>query len=256
MKSLRLPIIILSLLCVIFLIFGAWQFVAREQEKKNREVSERTLDEITQAKEQLQKELDDQKKVKGDLESQLSELTTKVQSLQMKAETLAAQIADERKAKEEALAQLENKDKEIEDAMASVENEKSARTSLQEQFEKMKKEYLAVQDELKTVKINNEDLSKQLQELQARGAVELDKIVVKPGAGIEGKVLVVNKEFNFIVVGAGNNKGITPGVVFGIYRGGTLVGKAKVEKVYETMSAANIMPDSGDIREQDIAKVM
>lgn len=256
MKALRLPLIILSLLCVVFLLFAVQQFMGREQEKKTRLVTEKTLEETMLARDQAQKELDDQKRLRADLESQLTEVKTSVSSLQDKAERLAAQIADEKRAKEDAVAQLSEKSKEADELRANYESEKRERLSLQEQYEKIKKEFSSVQEQLKTAKVANENLTKQLEELQANKEVQLDKIVVKPGVDAEGKVLVVNREFNFIVVAAGNNKGITPGVTFGIYRDKKLIGKAQVEKVYETMSAANIMPDSAEIREGDIAKAM
>lgn len=256
MKSARFPLIILSLLCVIFLLVSVQQFLGGQKEKNSRAVTEKVLDETKQAKDQLQKELDEQKKLKSELELQVTDLKGKVTSLQDQAETLAAQIADERKAKEDALAQLSERTKEVEDIRTNFESAKKEHLSLQGQYDKINKEYETLQQQLKTVKAANDNLTKQLQDLEANKEVELDKIVVTPGAEAEGKVLVVNKEFNFIVVSAGNNKGLRPGVVLNIFRDGKFVAKVQVEKVYETMSAANIMPNGGDIREGDIAKAM
>lgn len=256
MKSFRLIIILLTILCVVFLVFGVVSFSGLQTEKKTRVATENSLKDLTASKEDLLKQVDESKKVKADLEMQLADLKGKVTSLQDKAEKLAAQIADERKEKEDALAKLGDKDREIEETKANWESEKTSRSALQEQFDRLQKENAAIQDQLKNLQATNQDLSKQVEGLQAKKEVELDKIVVKPGVEAEGKVLVVNKEFNFIVVAAGNNKGIIPGVTFGVYRNGKLVAKAQVEKVYETMSAANILPDSGDIKEGDIAKAM
>ncbi|MDD4879857.1 MAG: hypothetical protein PHR22_05350, partial [Candidatus Omnitrophica bacterium] len=150
----------------------------------------------------------------------------------------------------------DDKDKELEDIKTNWESEKTSRAAVQEQFDKLQKEYAAAQKKLDDLQVANQSLSKQVEELQAKKEVDIGRIVVKPGVEAEGKVLVVNKEFNFIVVAAGNNKGITPGVTFGVYRNNKLVAKAQVEKVYETMSAANILPDSGEIKEGDIAKAM
>jgi len=231
-------------------------FSGLQAEKKTRVATENSLKDLVASKEDLLKQLNEDKKLKVDLEMQLADLKGKVTSLQDKAEKLAAQIADERKAKEDALAKLSDKDKEIEEAKTDWESEKTSHSALQEQFDKLQKENAAIQDQLNNLQTTNQSLSKQVEDLQVKKEVELDKIVVKPGVEVEGKVLVVNKEFNFIVVAAGNNKGIAPGVTFGVYRNGKLVAKAQVEKVYETMSAANILPDSGDIKEGDIAKAM
>ncbi|MDD5073147.1 MAG: hypothetical protein PHX64_01560 [Candidatus Omnitrophica bacterium] len=256
MKSFRLIVILLAILCVVFLVFSLVTFSGLQTEKKNRVATENSYKDLLANKEDLQKQLDDQKKLKTDLESQLADLKGKVTSLQDKAEKLAAQIAEEKKDKEEALAKLSDKDKEIEEVKTNWESEKSSRAAVQEQFDKLQKEYVAVQKKLGDLQATNQGLLKQVEDLQAKKEVDLERIVVKPGVDAEGKVLVVNKEFNFIVVAAGNNKGITPGVTFGVYRNNKLVAKATVEKVYETMSAANILPDSGEIKEGDIAKAM
>ncbi len=256
MKSFRLIVILLAILCVVFLAFSFVTFSGLQSEKKTRIATENSLKDLQANKEDLQKQLDEQKKLKTDLESQLADLKGKVTSLQDKAEQLASQIADERKAKEGALAKLSDKDKEIEEVKTNWESEKTGRAAIQDQFDKLQKEYVAAQKKLNDLQVTNQGLSKQVEDLQAKKEVELDKIVVKPGVEAEGKVLVVNKEFNFIVVAAGNNKGITPGVTFGVFRNNKLVAKAQVEKVYETMSAANILPDSGEIKEGDIAKAM
>ncbi|MFH1778499.1 MAG: hypothetical protein ABH847_00490 [Candidatus Omnitrophota bacterium] len=255
MKS-RLPVILLSLLCIVFLLVAIQQFLGRQQANKARLSSEKSLQEAIQVKEALQNELEEQKRIRADLESQLASTEGQFTSLQSQAEELAATLADEKKAKEEALSKFDEISHAAETLRTSLESERKEKLALQEQFDKIKKEHTSLQDQLKTIKTQNESLAKQIQELQSKKEVELDKIVVKPGSGQEGKVLVVNKDFNFIVIGAGNNKGITPGIVFGVYRDGNLIGKAQVEKVYETMSAANILPDSGEIKEGDLAKAL
>ncbi len=256
MKPSRLPIILLSLICVVFLGVAIQQFLGRQGENKTRLTTEKKLQQTIQAKEALQNELDEQKKIRADLESQLGSLKGQYTSLQVQAEALAAQLADEKRAKEDALSQLDEKKREAEDLKVNLESAQKDKLALQEEFDKARKEFAALQDQLRNLKGTNESLSKQIEDLEAKKEVELEKIVVKPGRGQEGKVLVVNKEFNFIVVGAGNNKGVTQGIVFGIFRGGDLIAKAQVEKVYETMSAANILPDSGEIKEGDLAKAL
>lgn len=256
MKASRLPIILLSLICVVFLGVAIQQFLGRQEENKARLLTEKKLQQTIQAKESVQNELDEQKKIRADLESQLASIKGQYTSLQAQAEALAAQLADEKRAKEDTLSQLDEKTREAEDLRTSLEDEKKNKFALQEEFDKARREYAALQEQLRNLKATNETLSKQVEDLQAKKEVELEKIVVKPGRGQEGKILVVNKEFNFIVVSVGNNKGITQGIVFGIYRGGNLIGKAQVEKVYETMSAANILPDSGEIKEGDLAKAL
>ena len=61
-----------------------------------------------------------------------------------------------------------------------------------------------------------------------------------PGA-LEGQILVVNKEYNFAVVNLGVKNGVNVNNVFAVYSQGQYIGDIKVEKVHESMSAANFV---------------
>jgi hypothetical protein len=99
--------------------------------------------------------------------------------------------------------------------------------------------------------------------------VELGTIVVSPEtaavsgstkaptAKLEGKVLVVNKDYNFIVINLGNKDGIAIGNIFSVLRNNKNIGEVKVEKVHESMAAAGFVTDGlkdkvaeGDLVEQ------
>ncbi|MDD4879492.1 MAG: hypothetical protein PHR22_03445, partial [Candidatus Omnitrophica bacterium] len=88
MKSFRLIVILLAILCVVFLAFSLVTFSGLQTEKKTRVATENSLKDLMASKEDLQKQLDDQRKLKTDLESQLADLKGKVTSLQDKAEKL------------------------------------------------------------------------------------------------------------------------------------------------------------------------
>jgi hypothetical protein len=63
----------------------------------------------------------------------------------------------------------------------------------------------------------------------------------------EGKVLVVNNDYNFIVINLGNKEGVEIGQLFSVYRGNKYIGDVKVEKVHDSMSAAGfVTPDIKD----------
>jgi hypothetical protein len=61
-----------------------------------------------------------------------------------------------------------------------------------------------------------------------------------PASG-DGKVLVVNKDYNFAVLNMGSKDGVTIGNVFSIYHAGKYVGDVKVEKVHDSMAAAGFL---------------
>lgn len=74
----------------------------------------------------------------------------------------------------------------------------------------------------------------------------------------DGEIVVVNREYDFIVMNIGKNHGLSIGQEFQILRGNQVLGKAKVEKVYDELSAAAIMPDSqkNNIREGDNVRAL
>ena len=73
-----------------------------------------------------------------------------------------------------------------------------------------------------------------------------------------GQIVVVNREYDFIVVNLGKNQGLSIGQEFQIVRGNQVLGKAKVEKIYDELSAAAILPESqkNNIREGDTVKAL
>jgi hypothetical protein len=77
-----------------------------------------------------------------------------------------------------------------------------------------------------------------------------------PNGPTEGQVIVVNREYDFIVVNLGSNQGLTLGQEFHVVRGDQVLGRVKVEKLYDELSAAAILPNSNKdaIREGDAVR--
>ncbi len=75
-------------------------------------------------------------------------------------------------------------------------------------------------------------------------------------AKLEGQVLVVNTEFQFVVVNLGQKDGLKMDQQLQVYNGTMPIGKVQVERIYDTMSSAVIMPGSKPIKEGYIVKVM
>ena len=75
------------------------------------------------------------------------------------------------------------------------------------------------------------------------GGVPLGKVKVATGLRLKSKVLVVNRNHNFVVVDAGARDGVEKGMVLVLHRAKKYVGKCQVEKVYDRMAAADLMLD-------------
>lgn len=59
---------------------------------------------------------------------------------------------------------------------------------------------------------------------------------------LNGKILEVNREYNFVIVNLGKDDGVKKGMVFMVYRDRRLIGKVEVEEVFSDMSSCIILP--------------
>ena len=59
---------------------------------------------------------------------------------------------------------------------------------------------------------------------------------------IDGTVLAVNEEHNFVIIDMGKQDGIRKNMVLMVYRERKLLGKVEVEEVFEDMSSCVILP--------------
>jgi regulator of replication initiation timing len=73
-----------------------------------------------------------------------------------------------------------------------------------------------------------------------------------------GQVVVVNREFEFVVINLGRQHGLEVGQEFEVVRDQDVLGLVKVEKVYDELSAAAILPASKThaIREGDTVRAL
>ncbi|MFH1856366.1 MAG: hypothetical protein ABH836_03935 [Candidatus Omnitrophota bacterium] len=86
--------------------------------------------------------------------------------------------------------------------------------------------------------------------------VKLERIVLGAPPALTGEVLVVNKEFSFLVVALGREHNLKLGDILSVYRSGEFIGKAVVERVEEEISAASVLPDwrNVEFKEKDVVK--
>ena len=57
----------------------------------------------------------------------------------------------------------------------------------------------------------------------------------------------INKEYNFAVLSFGSRDGINVGDLFSVYHNGNYIGDLRIEKLHDSMSAANfVTPDLKD----------
>ena len=227
----------------------------------------------------LQEELDDIKTRQRISEKKLEESQNTISGLGLKLEDAKTQIVNlnnelqqEKATKQEALTKMEQ-------LKADLEQQKQLRTDLEKKFNQAQKDVDKIQTQVRELNTKKTELEEKINDLEAQSqaqGVELGKIVVGSEAnkvaevktapprlpafklsqevpaktivapGAEGKVLVVNKDYDFVVINLGNKDGVQIGNIFSIYHSNSYLGDVKIEKVHDSMAAAGFM--SSDIK--------
>jgi chromosome segregation ATPase len=247
--------IILMALIIVALGLGAGVYYLLQQEKAKTADLTQQLETAKAEQQATKSELEDVKTRNESLKSSLSEAQSRISDL-------TSNLEKERSAKNVSL-------KDVEKYKSDLAKEQSLKAAIQKDLndsvETMKvmeariKEMESKVTELESKKKTLEEKVKGLEEKVQN--VELGKIVVNPedtgsgadqvapsaGAKLEGKIAVVNKDYNFAVINLGNKDGVTVGSIFGVIHNNKNAGDLKVEKVHDNMSAAGfVTPDMKD----------
>lgn len=257
----KLPILILIILLVASLAFaGGSFFLFQKEHTKNLTLTEE-LEEIKTRQKITETRLEESKKLISDLELKVNEAQTQI-------EALNKELEDEKSAKFTALTYIEQ-------LRTELEQQKNLRADLEERFNQAQKEVKKSQDQLKLLVAQRAELEDKISDLQVKSSqleskmegVELGKIVVSPSgkvakkakkvspstslseeektisSGREGKVLVVNKEYNFAIINLGSKDGVRVDDIFTIYHDNKNLGDARVGKIHDSMSAIDFLTE-------------
>jgi len=74
------------------------------------------------------------------------------------------------------------------------------------------------------------------------GVFELERIVVKTTPVLVGRVLMVNREYDFIVADLGRGDNVKLGDVLSVYRNEKFIARVQVERLEENICAAAVLP--------------
>ena len=215
---------IISLFCVVGLLL----FMLQERSKRI----------------ETEQKLSDSVKAKRSLEIKLDHAQLDLIRLKDQAEVLAKQVEQEKKGYRDALENLAKKDRQLTELESELADEKKQRVGLTNTLAQLRESHKDLAEELKESKVKFEDFKGQPTKFTGKPSVNLRKIVVKPKKQLSGKVLVINREFHFVVIDLGRKNGVNLGDEFVVYRHAQEVGKVQVEKVYDGMSTAAILSGS------------
>jgi hypothetical protein len=214
-----------------------------------------------------------------------TELALKLQEAKSKIDSLAGEFAAEKSAHGETSNKLEQ-------FKVDLSKQKSLREDLEKRLNQVQDDSKQIKEKIKIMQQQKAALEEKIKDLESgAGGVELGKVVVNPevlqpandaaqaqpkiddekinapktkaskvtkkeqpslAKGLEGKLMIVNKEFNFAVINLGSKDKVSVGDEFLVTRAGNPIGDLKVEKVHEFMSAAGFAAELKDsIKEND-----
>jgi len=241
-KTFKIVLILLIVVSVVSAAIAVIGFMAKEREYMKRLIVEDKLAATLKEKRALEKDLETAKSAKDQSEA-------KVTKLEEKFKSVTADLEGIKQKGEAAIADLETKKTELAKIKIDLDSEKKEKLAISKKLDALQADYDKTKKE--AVRLTNEkiDLEKKVRELQEKQSVNLDKIVVNPNEGsqareplMQGKVLVVNKEYSFIVTDIGQDKNIKKGMKFDVMDGQRFLGQAEIDKVYDTMSSAAMLP--------------
>lgn len=207
--------------------------------KTKLETEKNESEKILSEKEKLQFDLEQQEKLRGELESRYIILLEQSKKAEQQVEELTAQKNE----LEKKLQSMESKAEGIElgKIVVGPESEESVKASAAEESAGTGRDLPVIKAE----EVKKEEQVKAIQEEPVKAIQEESKL--------EGKVLVVNKDYGFVVIDLGGKDGVKIGDIFSVYQGKKYIGDLKIEKIHESMSAAGFVNNKvkGRINEGD-----
>ena len=121
-----------------------------------------------------------------------------------------------------------------EDTIAGLEQEKATQ---QTQIDELNNKIATMEDEKQDLNDKVVTLEQTIVELEALKGESVGRPLPR---GISGKVVLVNKDWNFVVLNIGSKDGLVPNAEMLVHRGDKLVGKIQISGVAKEMAIADI----------------
>lgn len=251
--------IILILLLIMAVGAAALGFLGLQKEKERNAQLTEDITQLEVKKRSAEQEAESLKSQIGDLKRQIEQHQAMIKESSGKVASLNDALSVEKKAGEDALLEV----KKLQEEVTSLRNTKSklevdlkasdekvvflkGKLDLFESNQqKMKAEQAAAPDaapkaeapavQLKKIVVSTAESAQADAPVKTAAA---DTVVPSVPAPLEGKVLVVNEEYDFIVISLGKNDNIAVGDMVEIRRQDKKIADAKIEEVRDTMSVA------------------
>ncbi|MCS6771847.1 MAG: hypothetical protein NZ740_07440 [Kiritimatiellae bacterium] len=213
-----------------------------------REVMDTELQKFSNLAQQRYRELND---TYADLKRTSDELAdTKNQLAQTRQE-----LADARNEIAQLNQTLAERNAEIARQREQIETLDREKADLQMQVDELNNQITKLEDDLQDQKDKILTLEQTIAELEAQlGGPGMVRPLPK---GLHGRVLVVNREWNFVVLDIGSRVGVVPNAEMLVHRGDQLIGKVTISGVTRDLAIADIRTEwaQAQIQEGDFVAV-
>jgi myosin heavy subunit len=239
-KAFKIVLILLVGASLVSAVLAVFAFMGKEREYMKRILLEDKLASVLKDKRRLEEEVGLGKKAKEESEA-------KIRDMEKKIEKFLSQVEEEKNKGKATALDLDAKKRDILKLQEDLVEEKKEKSNISKKLDDLRVDYKKVQEDIRKIRDEKERLEKKLSNLKER-SVDLDKIVLSPEGMqppaelLRGRVLVVNRDYSFIVTDLGQNQGIKEGIALEIRNGTEFLGRAKVDKIYDTMSSASLLP--------------
>lgn len=259
-KALKPLVVVLLVLSVFALVLGIVLFSQREVMKGRTQKNEQAITNIA-AKLRFEgldpKLLQDYKQMDAALnqvtvaaDNQYEELQNTKKDLETTRQDLAQtkteldstknQLAEAQNKVTELTQAVEQKDAELTLAKGKVDQLEQDKTTLQTEIDGLNNQLVKADEEMRGLqeKVTMlDDIIKKEDMRQGRMGTGVVPV------GTTGKVMVVNPNWNFVVLDIGSDVGLVPNAEMMVHRGDQLIGKVRVSSVEKGMAVAEIMND-------------
>lgn len=256
MKNIKILIVIVLILSMAAFGITFFLYTTRENEKEKRLLAEEENITLVEQNEQFAQSLASLREQEKILKEKVLELTKTRNSLQQKQNS----IENER---DKAIASLSKVQEQLDEAKQDFSNYKVKTAEIvsdfKDQNQKLQEKVQQLTQQLNQRSVGGGQAGGVLQpSISPDGTnVQLPQVVVKPQDVKTGKVIVVNRKYNFFITNLGSSDNISLGNQVAVFRNNQLVATGKVEKVYDKLSACGIlsMREGTFVEESDIVKV-
>lgn len=246
-------LIIISVLVILLaLAAGGFFYTQLKQEQEKIDLLREEIDGVALERDAIISKLKQINTDKELLDQQLQESSYEVQTHQ--SELLEERSIYEKEEKQ--LVAVKDKASTLSSELSELTKQESSLTS---DLNQVKREYDSLLAKLQSLRDEKNSLEDKVKtRISPKEGVELKKIVVRISPPVQGKIIEVNREFDFAVINLGERDDMQEGDIIGIYRNNSLIAKAVLENTYKEMSSITVFSEWSDanLYNGDIVKVL